>query len=122
VTTGASNDIEKATQIVRAMITQYGMSDKFGLVGLAAQENEYLDGQTVLNCGDATETEIDHEVMKIMKESYEQAKELLMENRDALDKIAAYLIKKETITGKEFMKIFDEVKRERITSDDPPQE
>ena len=110
VTTGASNDIEKATKIVRAMITQYGMSEKFGLIGLATQQNQYLDGRMVLNCGDATATEIDHEVMKILKESYEQAKELLAANRDAMDEIAAYLIQKETITGKEFMKIFRELK------------
>ena len=106
VTTGASNDIEKATKIVRAMITQYGMSEKFGLIGLATQQNQYLDGRMVLNCGDATATEIDHEVMK---ESYEQAKELLAANRDAMDEIAAYLIQKETITGKEFMEIFHQV-------------
>ena len=110
VTTGASNDIEKATKIVRAMITQYGMSEKFGLMGLASQENQYLDGKAYLNCGDATATEIDHEVMKVLKDAYEQAKQLLSENRDALDKIAEYLIQKETITGKEFMKIFHEVK------------
>lgn len=110
VTTGASNDIEKATKVVRAMITQYGMSEKFGLMGLASQENQYLDGKAYLNCGDATATEIDHEVMKVLKDAYEQAKQLLSENRDALDKIAEYLIQKETITGKEFMKIFHEVK------------
>ena len=110
VTTGASNDIEKATKIVRAMITQYGMSEKFGLMGLASQENQYLDGKAYLNCGDATATEIDHEVMKVLKDAYEQAKQLLSKNRDALDKIAEYLIQKETITGKEFMKIFREVK------------
>ena len=110
VTTGASNDIEKATKIVRAMITQYGMSEKFGLMGLASQENQYLDGKAYLNCGDATATEIDHEVMKVLKDAYEQAKQLLSKNRDALDKIAEYLIQKETITGKEFMKIFHEVK------------
>ncbi len=109
VTTGASNDIEKATKIVRAMIMQYGMSEKFGLIGLATQQNQYLDGRMVLNCGDATATEIDHEVMKILKESYEQAKELLAANRDAMDEIAAYLIQKETITGKEFMEIFHQV-------------
>ena len=109
VTTGASNDIEKATKIVRAMITQYGMSEKFGLIGLATQQNQYLDGRMVLNCGDATATEIDHEVMKILKESYEQTKELLAANRDAMDEIAAYLIQKETITGKEFMEIFHQV-------------
>ncbi len=106
VTTGAANDIEQATKVARAMITQYGMSEKFGLMGLAAQENQYLTGRAVLNCGDDTATEIDHEVMKLLHFSYEEAKKLLSGNRTALDKIAEYLIKKETITGKEFMKIF----------------
>ncbi len=110
VTTGAANDIEKATKIARAMVTQYGMSEKFGLMGLASAENQYLDGRTMLNCGDSTATEIDHEVMKLLRESYEKAKEMLRENRDVLDEIADYLIKKETITGKEFMQIFREVK------------
>ncbi len=110
VTTGAANDIEKATKLARAMITQYGMSEKFGLMGLASAENQYLDGRTVLNCGDKTATEIDHEVMKVLKESYEKAKQMLSENRDVLDQIADYLIKRETITGKEFMQIFREVK------------
>lgn len=110
VTTGAANDIEKATNIARAMITQYGMSDKFGLMGLASAENQYLDGRTVLNCGDETATEIDHEVMKLLKESYAEAKRLLSENREVLDQIADYLIKRETITGKEFMQIYREVK------------
>lgn len=113
VTTGASNDIEKATKIVRAMITQYGMSEKFGLMGLASQENKYLDGRMVLNCGDATATEIDHEVMRVLKEAYETAKELLAKNRDAMDRIAAHLIQKETITGKEFMEIYHQVLLER---------
>ena len=110
VTTGAANDIEKATRIARAMVTQYGMSEKFGLMGLEHQENEYLTGRVVMNCGDATAAEVDQEVMKILKISYEEAKRLLSENRDAMDKIAEYLIQKETITGKEFMKIFREVK------------
>ena len=108
VTTGASNDIEKATQIAKAMITQYGMSEKFGLMGLASVEHEYLNGRATLNCGDATATEIDHEVMKMLKESYEQAKQMLCEHRKTLDKIAAFLIERETITGKEFMEIFHE--------------
>ena len=108
VTTGASNDIEKATQIAKAMITQYGMSEKFGLMGLASVEHEYLNGRATLNCGDATATEIDHEVMKMLKESYEQAKQMLCEYRKTLDKIAAFLIERETITGKEFMEIFHE--------------
>ncbi|MDO4614565.1 MAG: ATP-dependent zinc metalloprotease FtsH [Lachnospiraceae bacterium] len=109
VTTGAANDIEQATKIARAMITQYGMSDKFGLMGLVTQENQYLDNRAVLNCGDATATEIDHEVMELLKKSYEQAKELLSAHRETLDKIADFLIQKETITGKEFMKIFREI-------------
>lgn len=108
VTTGASNDIEKATQIAKAMITQYGMSEKFGLMGLASVEHEYLNGRATLNCGDATATEIDHEVMKMLKESYEQAKQMLCEHRKTLDKIAAFLIERETITGKEFMELFHE--------------
>ncbi len=110
VTTGAANDIEKATRLARAMVTQYGMSEKFGLMGLEVQENEYLNGRTVMNCGDATAAEVDTEVMKILKASYEEAKRLLNENREVMDKIADFLIQKETITGKEFMKIFREVK------------
>lgn len=110
VTTGAANDIEQATKIARAMITQYGMSDRFGLMGLESIQNRYLDGRAVLNCGDATAGEIDEEVMKMLKAAYAEAKRLLAENREALDKIADFLIEKETITGKEFMKIFREVK------------
>ena len=110
VTTGAANDIEQATRVARAMITQYGMSDKFGLMGLATQEDQYLTGRAVMNCGDATAAEVDTEVMKMLKEAYEEAKSLLSENRDVLDKIAEFLIEKETITGKEFMKIFREMK------------
>ena len=105
VTTGAANDIEQATKVARAMITQYGMSEKFGLMGLATQENQYLSGRAVLNCGDDTATEIDHEVMKLLSDSYEEAKRLIGGHREELDKIAEYLIRKETITGKEFMKI-----------------
>ena len=111
VTTGAANDIEQATKVARAMITQYGMSKKFGLMGLATQENQYLSGRAVLNCGDDTATEIDHEVMQLLHLSYEEAKRLLSEHRTALDKISEYLIKRETITGKEFMKIFRAVEK-----------
>ena len=111
VTTGASNDIEQATKVARAMITQYGMSEKFGLMGLATQEDRYLTGRAVLNCGDDTATEVDHEVMALMHRSYEEAKTLLSGHRKALDKIADYLIRKETITGKEFMKIFRAVEK-----------
>ena len=110
VTTGVSNDIEQATKIARAMITQYGMSERFGLMGLESVQSRYLDGRAVRNCGEATAAEIDEEIMKMLKKAYEEAKRLLSENRDALDKIAAFLIEKETITGKEFMKIFREVK------------
>ncbi len=106
VTTGAANDIEKATNMAKAMVTQYGMSEKFGLIGLATVESKYLDGTASMNCSDVTAAEVDAEVMRILKESYQKAKELLEENRDIMDKIAAHLIEKETITGKEFMQIF----------------
>lgn len=120
VTTGAANDIEQATKIARAMITQYGMSDRFGLMGLAESQNQYLDGRSMLNCGDSTATEIDHEVMKLLKKSYDEAKRLLSENREALDKIAEFLIQKETITGKEFMKIFHEIKGIKEQTEEVP--
>lgn len=109
VTTGAANDIEKATRVARSMVTQYGMSKRFGLMGLEIQANQYLDNRPVLNCSDVTAAEVDEEVMKVLKDSYEEAKRLLTEHRKALDKIAEFLIEKETITGKEFMKIFHEV-------------
>ena len=109
VTTGASNDIERATKLARAMVTQYGMSEKFGLMGLESIQHKYLDGRAVLNCGEETAGEIDKEVMKMLKSAYEEAKHLLTENREALDKIADFLIEKETITGKEFMDIFHKV-------------
>ena len=117
VTTGASNDIEQATKVARAMITQYGMSKKFGLMGLATQENQYLNGRAVLNCGDNTATEVDHEVMELLRVSYEEAKRLISSHRKALDKIAAYLIRKETITGREFMIIFRAVEKGLEVSD-----
>ncbi len=110
ITTGASNDIEKATQVARAMVTQYGMSKKFGLISLESVENRYLDGRPVLNCGDNTAAEIDLEVQKLLKESYEIARKLLEENREVLDKIADYLFEHETITGREFMRIYRELK------------
>lgn len=110
ITTGASNDIEKATSLARAMVTQYGMSDKFGLMGLESVENRYLDGRAVLNCGEETAGEIDKEVMQILKTCYNRAEELLAGNREVLDRIAEHLITKETITGEEFMKIYKEVK------------
>lgn len=106
VTTGAANDIEKATEIARSMVTRYGMSKRFGLVGLETVESKYLDGRTALNCSDETAAAIDAEVVAIIKESYEKALEMLRENRELMDKLAAFLIEKETITGKEFMEIF----------------
>lgn len=110
VTTGASNDIEKATNIARSMVTQYGMSKRFGLMGLETVESRYLDGRSALNCSDVTAAAIDDEVMKILKSCYKEAKVLLKENRAVMDKIAAHLIEKETITGKEFMKIYRQEK------------
>ena len=110
VTTGASNDIEKATQIARAMITQYGMSEKFGLMSLEAVESKYLDGSARLNCSDETAAMIDDEVKELLKECFAEAKKLLSENRDVLDEIAKYLYEKETITGKQFMEIYRKVK------------
>ena len=110
VTTGASNDIEKATDIAKSMVTQYGMSKKFGLIGLATVESKYLSGNATLNCSDVTAAAVDEEVMKMLAESYEKAKELLAENREVMDRLAEFLIEKETITGKEFMKIFRELK------------
>lgn len=106
VTTGAANDIEKATDIARNMVTRYGMSKKFGLMGLATVESQYLEGRTALNCSDSTAAEIDAEVVEILKESYEKALALLRDNRELMDKLAEFLIEKETITGKEFMQIF----------------
>lgn len=108
VTTGASNDIERATSIARAMITQYGMSEKFGMIGLESIQNQYLDGRTIMNCGDATESEVDREVMKLLKECYDKAYKLIEEHQEVLHKLAAYLVAKETITGKEFVRIFEE--------------
>ena len=110
VTTGAANDIEKATSLARAMITQYGMSERFGLMGLESVQNRYLDGRPVQNCADATAALIDNEVMELLKQCYDKAYEKLSENRDVLDKLAEFLVEKETITGKEFMKIYREVK------------
>ena len=110
VTTGAANDIEKATDIAKAMVTQYGMSKRFGLMGLATIQNKYLDGSATLNCSDVTAAAVDEEVKDMLKESYEQALALLRENREVMDKLAEFLIEKETITGKEFMKIFREIK------------
>ncbi len=120
VTTGASNDIEKATDIAKSMVTQYGMSKKFGLIGLATVESKYLSGQATLNCAESTAAMVDEEVMKILAESYDEAKRLLTDNREVMDKIAEHLIEKETITGKEFMQIFRELKG--LPEPDPDEE
>ena len=144
VTTGAANDIEKATRVARAMVTQYGMSEKFGLAQLESPASQYLDdGRIVMNCSDATAAEVDHEVIRILKDSYDQAKKLLSEHRQAMNRIAEFLIEKETITGKELMDLFyevegidpSEVKKEKearikenpaeeipVQTEDPPEE
>ena len=110
VTSGAANDIEQATKIARAMVTMYGMSDKFGMMCLATVENQYLDGRAGLICGEDTAGMIDEEVLDIINHSYDEAMRMLTENREILDHISEYLYEKETITGKEFMKIFREMK------------
>jgi cell division protease FtsH len=112
ITTGASNDIERATKLARAMVTQYGMSETFGLMGLESIESRYLDGRPVMNCSDATGALIDNEVKNILKDAYNKAVEIIKGNREALDEIAAFLIDKETITGKEFMEIFNKFQEE----------
>ena len=114
VTTGASNDIEQATAYVRNMITMYGMSEEFGLMALETVENQYLDGRRVLNCADATAAQIDQVVKETLKKCYEQAKQMLSENREVMDHLAEFLIKEETITGKEFMEIFHKYRLEQM--------
>ena len=121
-TTGASNDIERATSLARNMITQYGMSEKFGLAGLESIQNKYLDGRNVSNCSEETKTDIDKEVVRVLKECHEKAFNILKENRDALDEIAEFLINKETITGDQFMEIFNRVKSGRENSDSDAEE
>ena len=123
ITTGASNDIERATSIARAMVTQYGMSDEFGLIGLESITNRYLDGRAVMNCAESTAAKVDEVVMKILKETYQKALAYIRDNMDILDEAAQFLIKKETITGKEFMEIFNKYKKpEEDTSQELPQE
>lgn len=117
-TTGAANDIERATELVRNMITQYGMSDKFGMAALESVQNKYLDGRSVSNCSDETKTEIDREIVRVLKECYDKAMNILKENRDALDEIAEFLISRETISGEQFMEIFDRVKQQRETAEE----
>ena len=122
VTTGAANDIERATQIARNMVTQYGMSDRFGLMGLSTVESQYLENRQVLNCSDVTAAAVDEEVRLIIERCYKEAKEILSENLDVMDKIAAHLIKRETITGKEFMRIYREAKGLPPEEDKTPEE
>ncbi len=112
-TTGAANDIERATQLARNMITQYGMSDRFGMAGLESTQNKYLDGRNVSNCSEETKTEVDKEIIRVLKECYDKAMNILKENRDALDEIAEFLISKETITGEQFIEIFSRVRAQR---------
>ena len=114
VTTGASNDIEQATNMARRMITMYGMSDEFGMVALESVQNRYLDGRSVMNCSEETATKIDDEVRRIIKASYRKAYDLLKANESVLDALAKFLIEKETITGKEFMKIYAEITGENL--------
>ena len=121
-TTDASNDIERATSLARNMITQYGMSEKFGMAGLESIQNKYLDGRNVSNCSEETKTDIDKEVVRVLKECHEKAFNILKENRDALDEIAEFLINKETITGDQFMEIFNRVKSGRENSDSDAEE
>ena len=121
-TTGASNDIERATSLARNMITQYGMSEKFGMAGIESIQNKYLDGRNVSNCSEETKTDIDKEVVRVLKECHEKAFNILKENRDALDEIAEFLINKETITGDQFMEIFNRVKSGRENSDSDAEE
>ncbi len=108
ITTGASNDIEKATSIARAMVTQYGMSERFGMMGLETITSRYLDGRPVTNCGERTEAEIDEEVKNILKKCHDKAKKIIEDNKEVLEKLAAHLIEKETITGDEFVEIFEQ--------------
>lgn len=117
VTTGASNDIERATAMARSMVTQYGMSERFGMIGLERVSGQYLDGSRVLECSEVTEAEIDKEVMKILNEAYDKALTLLRDHMEALDKVAEFLIERETITGKEFMKIFNEIEHPEVKED-----
>jgi cell division protease FtsH len=122
VTTGASNDIERATSMARSMVTQYGMSEKFGMIGLESISGQYLDGRRVLECSEVTEAEIDKEVMRILNEAYAKAINLLRDHIETLDKVAEFLLERETITGKEFMKIFHEVENpvvEETVIDEP---
>ncbi len=119
ITTGASNDIEKATSIARAMVTQYGMSERFGMMGLETITSRYLDGRPVTNCGEQTEADIDEEVKNILKKCHDKAKKIIEDNKDVLEKLAAHLIEKETITGDEFVEIFEQETGIRLKKKNP---
>ena len=121
ITNGASNDIEKATSLARAMVTRFGMSERFGLIKLESVEDRYLSGRMVMECADETAAGVDEEVMRILSEAYEEAKRLLNENRDLLDRLAEYLLEKESITGKQFMEIFRTKYPEEEKSEDEPE-
>ena len=116
-TTGAANDIERANELARAMIAQYGMSDKFGMAALEKPQSRYLDGRNVPNCSEATMTLLDEEIIKVLKDAHEKAEKLLRDNMEALDKIAAFLIEKETITGEQFMSILNEIRNPKIAEE-----
>ena len=121
-TTGAANDIERASKMARAMVAQYGMSDTFGMTALETTESKYLDGRNVATCSEETLTKLDNEVIDILKAAYDKAKKILTENMDALHEIADYLIEKETITGKEFMSILNKVKNEQKNNEETDKE
>ncbi len=120
-TSGAANDIEQATKIARAMVTRFGMSEKFGMMGLATVESQYLEGRASLNCGESTVAAIDEEVLRIITDAYNTAKKLLVDNMECLDKISEYLFEHETITGKEFMDIFKQIKEVQEPAQDDSQ-
>ena len=113
-TTGAANDIERANELARALIAQYGMSDRFGMMSLESIEHKYLDGRAVSNCSDQTKTQLDEEIIKLLDDCYKKAIKMLLDNREALDRISEFLIEKETITGQQFMEILKEVNEPEI--------
>ena len=121
-TTGASNDIERATELARKMVTQYGMSDKLGLMALSTVSNPYLDGSTMMNCADSTSSAADEEIHKLLMDCYEDAKRLLTEHRALLDEIAMYLLTKETITGDEFMTYVNAENKKLTDGSEPAQD
>ncbi len=116
-TTGAANDIERANDLARAMIAQYGMSDKFGMAALEKVQSKYLDGRNVANCSEATMTLLDEEIIKVLKDAHDKAVSLLTENSEALHKLAEFLIEKETITGEQFMTILNEIRNPKVESE-----